>query len=61
MLFITDFDDLDDSPVPPYMPIQGQRRCTSLEKKGKKSSLGSGMGSTGRNRKDGGKDGCKQQ
>ncbi|PSN36891.1 hypothetical protein C0J52_11433 [Blattella germanica] len=36
----------DDSPVPPYMPIQGQRRSASLEKKNKK----------GRS-----KDGCKQQ
>ncbi|KAJ9594192.1 hypothetical protein L9F63_014352, partial [Diploptera punctata] len=36
----------DDSPVPPYMPIQGQRRSASLEKKNKKSRS---------------KDGCKQQ
>ncbi|CAG9826425.1 unnamed protein product [Diabrotica balteata] len=35
----------DDSPAPPYMPIQGQRRTASLEKKQKKKS----------------KDGCKQQ
>ncbi|KAF2892712.1 hypothetical protein ILUMI_13460 [Ignelater luminosus] len=35
----------DSSPVPPYMPIQGQRRTASLEKKSKKKS----------------KDGCKQQ
>lgn len=40
-----EFDE-DDSPVPPYMPIQGQRRSASLEKKNKK----------GRS-----KDGCKQQ
>lgn len=36
----------ETSPVPPYMPIQGQRRTASLEKKHKKKS------------KDGG---CKQQ
>ncbi|KAJ8933214.1 hypothetical protein NQ314_014161 [Rhamnusium bicolor] len=36
----------DDNPAPPYMPIQGQRRTASLEKKQKKKS------------KDGG---CKQQ
>lgn len=36
----------ETSPVPPYMPIQGQRRTASLEKKVKKKS------------KDGG---CKQQ
>jgi len=41
-----EFDDEDDSPVPPYMPIQGQRRSASLEKKNKKGR---------------GKDGCKQQ
>ncbi|XP_021920790.1 coiled-coil domain-containing protein 50 isoform X2 [Zootermopsis nevadensis] len=42
-----EFDDEDDdSPVPPYMPIQGQRRSASLEKKNKK----------GRS-----KDSCKQQ
>ncbi|GFG30817.1 hypothetical protein Cfor_10879 [Coptotermes formosanus] len=40
-----EFDD-DDSPVPPYMPIQGQRRSASLEKKNKKGR---------------GKDSCKQQ
>ncbi|XP_069671332.1 coiled-coil domain-containing protein 50 isoform X2 [Periplaneta americana] len=40
-----EFDE-DDSPVPPYMPIQGQRRSASLEKKNKK----------GRS-----KDSCKQQ
>ncbi|XP_067005239.2 GRB10-interacting GYF protein 2 isoform X2 [Anabrus simplex] len=44
-----DFED-DDSPVPPYMPIQGQRRSASLEKKTKK----------GRVKKEG-KDSCKQQ
>lgn len=36
----------DDNPAPPYMPIQGQRRTASLEKKQKKKG------------KDGG---CKQQ
>ncbi|KAJ8937139.1 hypothetical protein NQ318_019404 [Aromia moschata] len=36
----------DDNPAPPYMPIQGQRRTASLEKKQKKKN------------KDGG---CKQQ
>lgn len=41
-----EFDDDDDSPVPPYMPIQGQRRSASLEKKNKKGR---------------GKDSCKQQ
>lgn len=35
----------ETSPVPPYMPIQGQRRTASLEKKSKKKS----------------KDACKQQ
>ncbi|XP_071450954.1 uncharacterized protein [Hetaerina americana] len=40
-----DFED-DDSPAPPYMPIQGQRRTSSLEKKGKKGKQ---------------KDGCRQQ
>lgn len=30
----------DTSPVPPYMPIQGQRRTASLEKKKKKSKDG---------------------
>lgn len=40
------FDEEDDGPVPPYMPIQGQRRTASLEKKSKKSKV---------------KDGCKQQ
>jgi hypothetical protein len=43
--YVSEFDD-DDSPVPPYMPIQGQRRSASLEKKSKK----------GRS-----KDSCKQQ
>lgn len=41
---ITEQDD--DNPAPPYMPIQGQRRTASLEKKQKKKG------------KDGG---CKQQ
>ncbi|KAG8236906.1 hypothetical protein J437_LFUL015232 [Ladona fulva] len=40
-----DFEE-DDSPAPPYMPIQGQRRTSSLEKKGKKGKQ---------------KDGCRQQ
>ncbi|XP_063224175.1 coiled-coil domain-containing protein 50 isoform X3 [Bacillus rossius redtenbacheri] len=39
-------EEEDDSPVPPYMPIQGQRRIASLEKKGRR----------GRS-----KDACKQQ
>lgn len=43
-----DVPELDEetSPVPPYMPIQGQRRTASLEKKTKKKN------------RDGG---CKQQ
>lgn len=43
-----DVSELEEetSPVPPYMPIQGQRRTASLEKKVKKKN------------KDGG---CKQQ
>lgn len=42
-----DISELDDeSNIPPYMPIQGQRRTASLEKKQKKKN------------KDGG---CKQQ
>lgn len=41
----SDLEDGDTSPVPPYMPIQGQRRTASLEKKQKKNK----------------KDGCKQQ
>ncbi|CAG2065862.1 unnamed protein product, partial [Timema podura] len=40
------YEEDEDSPVPPYMPIQGQRRTMSLEKKGRKSKS---------------KDGCKQQ
>ncbi|KAK5642619.1 hypothetical protein RI129_008786 [Pyrocoelia pectoralis] len=40
-----DLPEEDDSPIPPYMPIQGQRRTSSLEKKPKKKT----------------KDGCKQQ
>ncbi|KAK7872817.1 hypothetical protein R5R35_006696 [Gryllus longicercus] len=40
----------DDGPVPPYMPIQGQRRSASLEKKTKK----------GKSKREG-KDSCKQQ
>ncbi|KRT78194.1 hypothetical protein AMK59_6796, partial [Oryctes borbonicus] len=38
-------EDGDVSPVPPYMPIQGQRRTSSLEKKQKRRN----------------KDGCRQQ
>ncbi|KAI4471771.1 c3orf6 protein-related [Holotrichia oblita] len=38
-------DEGDVSPVPPYMPIQGQRRTSSLEKKQKRKN----------------KDGCRQQ
>ncbi|KAL1518357.1 hypothetical protein ABEB36_001992 [Hypothenemus hampei] len=38
-------DNEDESPAPPYMPIQGQRRTASLEKKKKKNREG----------------GCKQQ
>ncbi|GJQ84273.1 hypothetical protein Trydic_g2936 [Trypoxylus dichotomus] len=38
-------EDGDVSPVPPYMPIQGQRRTSSLEKKQKRKN----------------KDGCRQQ
>ncbi|XP_075211832.1 uncharacterized protein LOC142318978 isoform X2 [Lycorma delicatula] len=41
-----DLESEDTSPVPPYMPIQGQRRTASLEKKQKKNKV---------------KDGCKQQ
>lgn len=41
---ISEFED--DANIPPYMPIQGQRRTSSLEKKQKKKN------------KDGG---CKQQ
>lgn len=41
-----DLSEDELSPVPPYMPIQGQRRTASLEKKTKKSRA---------------KDGCKQQ
>ncbi|KAG8259090.1 ubiquitin protein ligase binding [Homalodisca vitripennis] len=40
-----EFEEYDEGPVPPYMPIQGQRRTSSLEKKKKKQP----------------KDGCKQQ
>ncbi|XP_052123120.1 mitogen-activated protein kinase kinase kinase kinase 4 isoform X2 [Frankliniella occidentalis] len=39
-------EDNCGSPAPPYMPIQGQRRTASLEKKSKKKTS---------------KDGCKQQ
>lgn len=47
MLPALDLSELEEeaSPVPPYMPIQGQRRTASLEKKPKKKA----------------KDGCKQQ
>ncbi|CAL4246169.1 unnamed protein product [Meganyctiphanes norvegica] len=46
------FDDDDDYPVPPYMPIQGQRRTASLEKNLRSKPL---------KEKPSGKDGCKQQ
>ncbi|CAH1954899.1 unnamed protein product [Acanthoscelides obtectus] len=47
MLPSPDIGDIDDeNPAPPYMPIQGQRRTASLEKKQKKKN------------KEGG---CKQQ
>ncbi|KAK3887855.1 hypothetical protein Pcinc_008059 [Petrolisthes cinctipes] len=45
-------DDDDDYPVPPYMPIQGQRRTASLEKK-RRGKPPKEKSST--------KDGCKQQ
>lgn len=35
-------NDDSTSPVPPYMPIQGQRRTASLEKKAKKKGKDSG-------------------
>ncbi|GAB0094054.1 hypothetical protein DMENIID0001_092750 [Sergentomyia squamirostris] len=34
---MSEFSDHSSSPVPPYMPIQGSRRTTSLENKKKKS------------------------
>ena len=34
-----DDDDDDENPAPPYMPIQGQRRTASLEKKRKPNKL----------------------
>uniref|UniRef100_A0A1B0DHY1 Coiled-coil domain-containing protein n=1 Tax=Phlebotomus papatasi TaxID=29031 RepID=A0A1B0DHY1_PHLPP len=34
---MSEFSDHSSSPVPPYMPIQGSRRSTSLENKKKKS------------------------
>jgi len=33
----SEYSDQSSSPVPPYMPIQGTRRNTSLENKKKKS------------------------
>ncbi|XP_022914450.2 involucrin [Onthophagus taurus] len=42
---ISELVEGNSSPVPPYMPIQGQRRTSSLEKKQKKKN----------------KDGCRQQ
>ncbi|KAF5276494.1 hypothetical protein FQA39_LY06563 [Lamprigera yunnana] len=36
MLPPPDLPEEDDSPIPPYMPIQGQRRTSSLEKKKKR-------------------------
>ncbi|XP_076033726.1 uncharacterized protein LOC143020816 isoform X2 [Oratosquilla oratoria] len=47
------FDDDDDYPVPPYMPIQGQRRTASLEKCARKARPPKEKGNT--------KEGCKQQ
>lgn len=49
---VFDDDDDDDYPVPPYMPIQGQRRTASLEKKRRQKPP---------KEKSNGKDGCKQQ
>ncbi|XP_042233456.1 coiled-coil domain-containing protein 50-like isoform X2 [Homarus americanus] len=46
------FDDDDDYPVPPYMPIQGQRRTASLEKNHRIKPP---------KEKSNSKDGCKQQ
>ncbi|XP_063613513.1 coiled-coil domain-containing protein 50-like isoform X1 [Penaeus indicus] len=46
------FDDDDDYPVPPYMPIQGQRRTASLEKNRRPKPP---------KEKNNSKDGCKQQ
>ncbi|KAK8743895.1 hypothetical protein OTU49_000899 [Cherax quadricarinatus] len=46
------FDDDDDYPVPPYMPIQGQRRTASLEKNHRLKPP---------KEKSNSKDGCKQQ
>nr|XP_045582734.1 coiled-coil domain-containing protein 50-like isoform X4 [Procambarus clarkii] len=46
------FDDDDDYPVPPYMPIQGQRRTASLEKNHRLKAP---------KEKSSSKDGCKQQ
>ncbi|XP_047491872.1 stress response protein NST1-like isoform X2 [Penaeus chinensis] len=46
------FDDDDDYPVPPYMPIQGQRRTASLEKNRRQKPS---------KEKNNSKDGCKQQ
>lgn len=37
----TDLPEEEDGPIPPYMPIQGQRRTSSLEKKAKKKPLDS--------------------
>ena len=47
-----DEDEDDDYPVPPYMPIQGQRRTASLEKKRRIKPP---------KEKSNSKDGCKQQ
>lgn len=46
------FDDDDDYPVPPYMPIQGQRRTASLEKNRRLKPP---------KEKSNSKDSCKQQ
>jgi hypothetical protein len=49
-MVVADFEEDDLNGVPPYMPIQGQRRSASLEKKCKKS----------KGKKES-KDSCKQQ
>ena len=39
LLVFDDDEDDDENPAPPYMPIQGQRRTASLEKKRKPNKL----------------------
>lgn len=52
-IYFTVFDDDDDDyPVPPYMPIQGQRRTASLEKNRRLKPP---------KEKSNSKDSCKQQ